>query len=261
MPPLLSANSMDSWDFATTVHSPTTSIYRRGVLEEFVREEDIRLHSEGIFDMDHPKSNSSAAHHLSHLADLESEDEDVETGREAAMSDGHPPSSSPSSASASHSSILSSDAAPSQSSSSPPNTSAASSYTSPSDLARRLSAADAAGQKEPPSPVNEKTLIGFHSVLPPALPNSKSSTTPKRQGAGSDNTPQASRLWSKLKSNVRPRSSTPNEETPKKEKVSMTGKLSSASKNLLSRAPSRGVPSTTRESCWTSDTKLSLTPL
>jgi serine/threonine-protein kinase OSR1/STK39 len=243
MPPLLSASSMDSWDFAATVNSPTTSVYRRGVLEEFVREEDIRLNSEGVFDMDYPKSSDSASHHLSHVADLESED--VEVGREAETTDDIPTSSSPSSASASHSSLPSSDAAPSQESS-PENTSAASSYTSPSDFAQRLSVADAAGQKEPQSPTNEKTLVGLRSVLPPALPSSKSSTTPhKRQGTGSDNT---SKLWSRLKSNVKPRSSNPNEETPKKEKVSMTGILSSASKNLLSKAPSRGLASTTCES-------------
>lgn len=246
MPPLLSTHSMDSWDFATTVNSPTTSVYRRGVLEEFVREEDIRLNSEGVFDMDCPKSNGSAAHQLSHVADLESEgDDDAEVGREAEMTDDIPTSSSPSSASASRSSLLSSDAVPSQESS-PPNTSAASSYTSPSDLAQRLSAADVAGQKEPQSLANEKTLVGLRSVLPPALPSSKSSTTPhKRHGTGSDNT---SKLWSRLKSNVKPRSSTPNEETPKKEKVSMTGMLSSASKTLLSRAPSRGLASATCES-------------
>ena len=44
---------MDSWDFSASVHSPTTSIYRRSVLSRMVSEEEEKeLRASGIFPVD-----------------------------------------------------------------------------------------------------------------------------------------------------------------------------------------------------------------
>jgi len=53
---------MDSWDFSTSVHSPTTSIYRRSVLTRMVSEEEEKeLRASGIFPVDEDDDDDERA--------------------------------------------------------------------------------------------------------------------------------------------------------------------------------------------------------
>ncbi|KJA26120.1 hypothetical protein HYPSUDRAFT_52816 [Hypholoma sublateritium FD-334 SS-4] len=200
VPALLSANSMDSWDFSATANSPTTSVYRRRVLEEFVSAEDQQAPptAAALFDADdfrvklgrhhHPLRSAAQAPSLAYNLDLDFDDTDAD----------NPPPSSPST---SRSSILESGTPPSVASS-PPNTSAPSSYASSSYLAQRVCVveknADVMEGSGATSLVSvaesqtQGTLIGVRPVP----------TTPVR-GVAKAESSDTSTLWYKLKSNVK----------------------------------------------------------
>lgn len=243
VPALLSANSMDSWDFSATANSPTTSVYRRRVLEEFVAAEDQQTPptAAALFDADdfrvklgrhhHPLRSATQAQSPADDLDLDFDDTDVDNR----------PLSSPST---SQSSILESGTPPSVASS-PPNTSAPSSYASSSYLAQRVRAVEknadvmegsgATSLASVTESQTQGTLIGVRSVP----------TTPVRGGAktGSSDT---STLWHKLRSNVKRPSTKALEsdllEGPPRGKDKDKGKtLGFSTKGLLSRSSARSL--------------------
>ncbi|KAF8971425.1 kinase-like domain-containing protein [Flammula alnicola] len=235
IPALLSANSIDSWDFATTLNSPTTSVYRRRVLEEFVSAEDQELRTSGVFEMEEDRRTAATASN-----DPLTEESDGSVVEEADTEQEALTSSSPTT---SQSSILSSEVGPSHVSS-PPDTSAPSSYTGSSDLAHRLQAADPT--PEPTASRQGKERLG-------AIPDHNSDQPTVRAGPRATGSPAIPTLWHKLKSNVKRPSPSPAssrndtlqgdnfEGSPRKdkEKGRVSGMLSSASKGLLSRGSSR----------------------
>jgi serine/threonine-protein kinase OSR1/STK39 len=241
MPPLLSANSVDSWDFGVTINSPT-SLYRRHVLEEFVSAEDEQLRNANLpFEMD--EDQTSRFYVASEpWADDTSAVEDADNEQEAISS-------------SSQSSFVSTGPALSQTSSQrPPNTeSAPSSYASSSiPEHERSKAADSLLSSSQPSLSSvehhtHNTLIGKKSVLP-----SHSQSTPIRAGPrniGSTGTPT---LWSKLKSNVKRPSTSADGDTydgsprsKEKEKGMLNAMFSGAGKSILSQRSSRSLATCT----------------
>lgn len=235
--PPLAANSIDSWDFSATLNSPTTSVYRRRVLEDIVSAEDQQLQMAGIpFEMDDIRSKLNHRHHR-HRQFNSVPSEPYE------LSDFEDESQPPSSPSTSQSSFLSSEVTPSQGSS-PPDSSAPSSYSSSSHLDQRLRA-----NKKPDS----LSGTGMYSLSSVAEHHPGDSThvmgakhvpplTPSRGGlkSASNSTPT---LWRKLKSNVKRSSSVKTFDTESfdssprpKDKTKSTG---FPKKGLLSRSSTR----------------------
>ncbi|KIM48340.1 hypothetical protein M413DRAFT_440065 [Hebeloma cylindrosporum] len=227
IPPVLSANSIDSWDFATTINSPTTSVYRRRVLEDFVSAEDEALRAAGgVFEMEEDRRAISTHH--SRIASWAADPEVPVINETDAEQEIH---SLPSSTT-SESSILSPSFASSERSTQPA-TSVPSSFTAPSDIIDKLETADSSSLEQAnPNP----TLVGLKSVLPESASTASSAPT----------------LWHLLKNNVKRPSgrhdsfSDTNEGSPRKDKESgrMNGIFSGASKGLFSRRSSRSLAAT-----------------
>ncbi|KAH9487081.1 Serine/threonine-protein kinase fray2 [Psilocybe cubensis] len=223
-PPVLSASSIASWDFATTLNSPTTSVYRRHALEDLAVSED------GVINDDRISSR-----HQSRLVSWGTNNEVPVTvnQNEPIAESAFVPSSSPST---STSSVQSSDLEPSPSST-PPSSSAPSSYTSPSEIEHRLQAASAAENNNSPlTSINEynrePTLVGLNSVLP------KSTSTP--QDKVSNNKYSGSpgpNLWNRWKNNTKGSPSrtdlSDGDLTPRKEKEKENTTFLGAFKDLL----------------------------
>ncbi|KDR84840.1 hypothetical protein GALMADRAFT_217914 [Galerina marginata CBS 339.88] len=238
LPAVLSANSIDSWDFTPT---PTASVYRRRPFEDFVTSEDEELRAEGVFEMD-DEARAASSHH-SRVVSWTSEAEQVPEEVEPEPETNFVPSSSPSTSESS--SFLSSSMGASQASS-PPGTSAPSSYTGSSDIALRLREAVSSpdtGQKVLSGITGHSshpTLVGLRTVLPEVTPVKRTQKAPVSPGPT---------LWHKLKGNARrPALETDgSESSPRKdkEKRRMSDMFSSASKGLLSRGSSRSLSSGT----------------
>ena len=243
VPALLSANSMDSWDFSATANSPTTSVYRRRVLEEFVSAEDQQAPptAAALFDADDFRGKLGRHHHPLRSA---TQAQPPAEGFDPDFDDADAYNRPPSSLSTSRSSILESGTSPSVASSLP-NTSAPSSYASSSYLAQRIRGGEkntdvmegsgAASLASVAELQTQGTLIGVKSVP----------TTPVGGGskAGSSDTPK---LWYKLKSNVkRPSSKAPESdpvEGPPRGKDKDKGKtMGFSTKGLLSRSSNRSL--------------------
>jgi len=233
--PVLSANSIDSWDFATTINSPTTSVYRRRVLEDFVSAEDEALQAAGgVFEMEEDRHSTSTRH--SRIASWTSNPEVPVINETDAEQEIH----SLSSTATSESSMLNPSFAPSEQST-PPVTSVPSSFTAPSDIIYKLEAADSSLEQAEPNP----TLIGLKSVLP----KSESASTRGHH----HNASTAPTLWHTIKANVKRPSARhdpfgdTSEGSPRKDKETgrMNGLFSSgASKGLFSRGSSRSLAAT-----------------
>lgn len=234
IPPVLSASSIDSWDFATTINSPTTSVYRRRVLEDFVSAEDEALQaSGGVFEMEEDRHSISTRH--SRIASWTGNPEVPVINETDAEQEIH----SLSSTATSESSLLNPSFAPSEQST-PPVTSVPSSFTAPSDMIHKPEGADSREQAEP-----NPTLIGLESVLP----ESESASTRGHH----HNASTAPTLWHTIKSNVKRPSSRhdpfgdTSEGSPRKDKETgrMNGLFSGgASKGLFSRGSSRSPAAT-----------------
>ncbi|KAF8202941.1 STE/STE20/FRAY protein kinase [Pholiota molesta] len=224
MPPLLSANSVDSWDFGVTINSPT-SLYRRHVLEEFVSAEDEQLRNANLpFEMD--EDQTSQFYVASEpWADDTSAVEDADNEQEAISS-------------SSQSSFVSTGPALSQTSSQRPQI---------PNLRHRLMPA-----LQSPSTNGAKPQTLYcprKSVLP-----SHSQSTPIRAGprnTGSTGTPT---LWSKLKSNVKRPSTSADGDTydgsprsKEKEKGMLNAMFSGAGKSILSQRSSRSLATSSKE--------------
>lgn len=223
LPPVLSANSIDSWDFATTINSPTTSVYRRRVLEDFVFAEDEALKVSG--EMGEDRHSTFTRH--SRVASWTGDPEVpviIETDAEQEI---HPLSSP----ATSECSILNPSFPPSEQST-PAVSSVPSSFTAPSDITHKSEAADSSLEQAEAN----HTLIGLKSVLP----ESESAST------------RAPTLWHILKLNVKRPSSRhdpfddTSEGSPRKDKETgrMGGLFSGASKGLFSRNSSRSLAAT-----------------
>ena len=232
IPPVLSANSIDSWDFATTINSPTTSVYRRRVLEDLVSAEDeALLASGGVFEMEEDHYPTSTRHgRIPSWAG----DPEVPVINEAYTEQEIHSLSSPAT---SESSILSPSDAPSERST-PLATSVPSSFTPSSDIIHKLEAADSALEQAKPDP----TLIGLKSILP----------EPASTRGHHHNASAAPTLWHIIKTNVKRPSSRHNslddtsEGSPRKDKETgrMNGLFSGSSKSLFSRSSSRSLAAT-----------------
>ncbi|KAF8905436.1 kinase-like domain-containing protein [Gymnopilus junonius] len=243
VPPVKSTNSIDSWDFATTVNSPTTSVYRRRVLEELVSAENKSKSSEffEIEDVDRIKPNP-------HNRRGELEDEmEVPITDENEFDPDIVPSSSPST---SVSSVLSSDVAASQMSSQPA-TSAPSSYTSSPGIAYKPPGAHSILISDSSAPLSlssieeygpHRTLVDLKTIV------SESSPVQRSSNFRPSISPGASKVWNKIKHSVgRPSGDRLDGSHHKeKDKGRINGMLSSASKSLLSRGSSRSLSSIAR---------------
>ncbi|KAJ3513546.1 hypothetical protein NLJ89_g2888 [Agrocybe chaxingu] len=139
-----SPGSIDSWDFATTIHSPTTSVYRRRALEDLVAAEDEELRAAGLL-MDEGRSSTPGLHGRS---------VSWASGAEEPIHEEAEQEPRPSSPSTSESSMLSSGLDDSPSSL---PTSAPSSYTDGSPFASRVQSGNSSPKLEKPplSPIVE----------------------------------------------------------------------------------------------------------
>ncbi|KAF9481044.1 kinase-like protein [Pholiota conissans] len=245
VPPALSANSIDSWDFGVSVNSPTTSIYRRRVLEDLVLAEELQeqqqQNSNLPFEMDEDCSRrlEAVSQPLADDDDDSSifETENNETGQEAVSS--------------SYSSVVSTGRATSHASSQLlSNTeSAPSSYTSSIlELSKAESNAVVSPNDENrpslspvvPEQYAQNTLIDTKPVPP-------TQATPVRAAAKNTDfiSTKTPTLWSKLKPNTKRHedrdraNSLPSGKD--KEKGKLNGMFSIAGKGILSRGSSRSL--------------------
>ncbi|KAF8168254.1 kinase-like domain-containing protein [Crassisporium funariophilum] len=257
-----SANSMDSWDFATTIHSPTTSVYRRRALEDLVSaqdRDDLRAH--GIFQLEEEGHSTSTFGHQRSVSWAAEPDvallEEVETEQEAVLS---------SSPATSDSSVLSSSVALSQTSS-PLDTSAPSSRTEIIESPCRPQAVKAVPTNTPaqkiPTTTTEKHSPSTPVVSKPESPlltpksyprlASRPSTAPSPSSRPSVVPPPSASqqgLWRKLTGTVKrpssrggPSEGESPEVTPRKdkEKSKLTSMFGSGNMSVLSRASSRSL--------------------
>ncbi|PPQ62792.1 hypothetical protein CVT24_000486 [Panaeolus cyanescens] len=241
---MASANSIDSWDFATTINSPTTSVYRRRILEELVAAEGPHmefgresLHSSALSPQHRNLSWAAKNHNV--IPVPETDEVDVVHSSSSAASDSD--------------SLFGEKPVNGHLSSSPDT--APSSYAESSEIAVRSQAAHTLPKKTDnfvatPNHTSlqretfDSTPVASRSQLfQQSQAKTPGSRTPKRPSTSSG-TPTQQGLWSKIKSNVKRPSSRGGAEyeTPGSEGKRKLGNMfSSASKGLLSRSSTRSL--------------------
>ncbi|KAF8807266.1 kinase-like protein [Phlegmacium glaucopus] len=229
-----SANSVESWDFPTTISTSLAGIHKRLFLEDVFTGDD----------------NGSL--NISPLT-REPSELDVPPSEHANREINDPRSLS--SSTSNSSSVPSSTTTPSASSS---HTTAPSSYTEPTDPQygdQKFLSPESRPGPEPPVSIAENTIQHSTPVISePTLP-APSPRTPTRQFIPpSHTTPIASisqqGLWRKIKNNVKPSSHGDDEGlggSPRRERGKIGGIFASASMGLLSKQSSRSFVNVLRE--------------
>jgi serine/threonine-protein kinase OSR1/STK39 len=227
VPPVGSPSTIDSWDFATTIHSPLAAHRKR------ISEDHEEPTIDGVFSMEEFQPSTSSTH--SRTVSLV--EPTIEESSELDLVS--PPSPSTSTSSLPSSGLE-------DGPSSMPSDSTPSSYTESSYLGSslQLSKSRSTDPKEPSEPL---ASIAEHASQPP-LPNPKQSSTQpvvnsSRRASSSSSSSSLNRagtakpnLWQKLRSNSGLDASS-QESTPKKKRLGSI--FSSNSKGTLSRSSSR----------------------